>query len=111
MAKRERNNKNSPFLDPIHPGEILAEEFLKPMGISQYRLAKDLGISPIRVSEIVRGKRGISAETGLLLSKYFGMSEGFFLGLQEDFDLRMAKRNTRVRKALARVKVRGQRAG
>ncbi len=82
------------------------EEFLVPLDISQYRLAKDLGIPPMRVSEIVRGKRGITAETGLLLSKYFGMSEGFFLGLQEEYELRRAKQDSRVRKALDRVKAR-----
>jgi addiction module HigA family antidote len=91
------------FLKAIHPGEILLEEFLKPMGISQYRLAKDLWISPMRVSEIVRGKRSISPETALLLSKYFGMSESFFLGLQEEYDLRTAKQNAQVKRALARI--------
>ena len=91
------------LLKLIHPGEILSEEFLKPMGISQYRLSKDLRISPMRVSEIVRGKRGISPESALLLSKYFGMSESFFLGLQEEYDLRKAKRDVQVKKALARI--------
>ncbi|MBI4564744.1 MAG: HigA family addiction module antidote protein [Planctomycetes bacterium] len=102
MAKR--NQTPHGFLDPIHPGEILIEEFLKPMGLSQYRLAKDLRISPMRVSEIVRGRRSISPATGLLLSRYFGMSESFFLGLQEEYDLRRAKQDAQVKKALARIR-------
>lgn len=64
-------------LKPIHPGEILLEEFLKPMDISQYRLAKDINVSPRRINEIVLGKRAITAETALRLSEYFGMSEKF----------------------------------
>lgn len=78
-------------LAPIHPGEILQKEFLTPMRISQYRLAKDIGISATRVSEIVRGKRAITAETALRLSLYFGMSKGFWLGLQKRYELDIAE--------------------
>lgn len=74
-----------------HPGEILLEEFLKPMGISQYRLAKELNIPATRVGDIVAGKRGITADTGLRLSRFFGTSESFWTGLQDDHDLAMTK--------------------
>ena len=69
-------------LPPIHPGEILLEEFLEPMAISQYRLAKDIGVPPRRINEIVRGKRAITADTALRLARDFGMSERFWLNLQ-----------------------------
>ncbi len=72
---------------PIHPGEILLEEFLKPMNLSQYRLAKDIHVPPRRINEIVKGKRAITADTALRLSRFFGTSEGFWLGLQSDYDL------------------------
>lgn len=68
------------------PGEILLEEFLKPMGISQYRLAKEIGVSQRRIGEIVAGKRAVTADTGLRLSRFFGMSDGFWPGLQTDYD-------------------------
>ena len=74
-------------LKNIHPGEILQEEFLVPMGISAYRLAKDIAIPQTRVSEIVKGNRRITADTALRLSKYFGNSAKFWLGIQDDFDL------------------------
>ena len=74
-------------LPNIHPGEVLLEEFLKPMEVSQYRLAKDLNIPQTRVSQIVKGKRRITADTALRLSKYFGTSARFWLGLQTDYDL------------------------
>ncbi len=74
-------------LPNIHPGEVLLEEFLLPLEISQYRLAKDLNIPQTRVSEIVKGNRRITADTALRLSKYFGTSAKFWLGLQDDFDL------------------------
>lgn len=77
-------------LHPIHPGEALLEEFLKPMGLSQNRLALNLGVSPRRINEIVQGKRRVSAETALRLARYFGTSPQFWLGLQSDFDLDMA---------------------
>ncbi len=78
-------------LDPIHPGEILLEEFLKPMGISQYRLAKDISVPPRRINEIVHGKRRVSANTALRLERYFGLSEGFWLRLQARYDLEVEK--------------------
>jgi len=74
-------------LDNIHPGVILKEEFLIPLEISAYRLAKDLSIPQTRISEILKGKRRISADTALRLSKYFGNSAKFWLGLQDDFDI------------------------
>jgi len=74
-------------LSNVHPGEVLLEEFLIPMGISQYKLAKDLRIPQTRVSEIIKQKRRITADTALRLSKYFGTSPKFWLGLQDDFDL------------------------
>lgn len=78
-------------LPPIHPGEILLEEFLKPMDLSQYRLAKDLSVSSRRINEIVLGKRAISPDTALRLSRYFGLSERFWLNLQARYDLEMEK--------------------
>jgi antitoxin HigA-1 len=68
-----------------HPGEILLEEFLKPMGITQYRLAKEIGVPQRRIGEIVAGARGVTADTGLRLARFFGMSEDFWIGLQVDF--------------------------
>ena len=74
-------------LPNIHPGEVLLEEFLKPMGISQYRLSKDWKIPQTRISEIIKQNRRITADTALRLSKYFGTSAKFWLGLQDDYDL------------------------
>lgn len=79
------------LLSPIHPGEVLLEEFLEPMEISQYRLAKDIGVPPRRINEIVHGKRGITADTALRLSRYFGMSERFWMNLQTRYDLEVEK--------------------
>jgi antitoxin HigA-1 len=76
---------------PIHPGEILMEEFLKPLGISQYKLAKDISVPPRRVNEIVHGRRSISADTALRLSRYFKLSERFWLNLQARYDLEVEK--------------------
>ena len=76
---------------PIHPGEILLEEFLKPLGISQYRLAHDIGVPPRRINEIVHGNRAISADTALRLSRYFGLSERFWINLQAHYDLEVEK--------------------
>src|SRR6266481_5695625 len=76
---------------PIHPGEILLEEFLKPMNISQYRLAKDISVPARRINEIVQGKRAISADTALRLSRYFGLSERFWMNLQTRYDLEVEK--------------------
>lgn len=73
------------------PGEILREEFLKPMGITQYRLAKEIGVPQRRIDEIVVGKRAVTADTGLRLSRFFGTSEGFWTGLQDDHDRAFAK--------------------
>ena len=78
-------------LPPIHPGEILLEEFLKPMGISQYRLAKDINVAPRRINEIVHGKRSISADTALRLARYFGLSERFWMNIQSRYDLEVEK--------------------
>lgn len=78
-------------LPPIHPGEILIEEFLKPLGISQYRLAKDISVPPRRINEIVHGKRSISADTALRLGRFFGISPQFWLNLQTRFDLEVTE--------------------
>ncbi len=75
-----------------HPGEILLEEFLKPMGLSQNALAVAVGVPPRRINEIVLGKRAVTADTDLRLARYFGLSEGFFLGLQSDYELMGARR-------------------
>ena len=74
-----------------HPGEILLEEFLKPMGITQYRLAKEIGVSQRRIGEIVNGVRAVTADTGLRLSRFFAMSDGFWIGLQTDYDTAQAR--------------------
>ena len=74
-------------LDNIHPGEVLREEFMIPLEITAYRLSKDLAISQTRISEILKGRRRVSADTALRLSKYFGNSAKFWLGLQDDYDL------------------------
>ena len=78
-------------LPPIHPGEVLIEEFLKPMGISQYRLAKDISVPPRRINEIVHGKRSISADTALRLGRFFGIAPQFWLNLQTRFDLEVTE--------------------
>ncbi len=78
-------------IPPIHPGEILLEEFLKPMDISQNQLGRSLGVSPRRINEIVHGKRSVTADTALRLSTFFGNSSSFWLGLQMDYDLDVAK--------------------
>ena len=78
-------------LPPIHPGEILFEEFLKPMGISQYRLAKDISVPPRRINEIVHGKRSITADTALRLGRFFEVAPQFWLNLQTRFDLEVAE--------------------
>lgn len=78
-------------LPPIHPGEVLLEEFLEPMGLSQYRVAKGMSVSPRRVNEIVHGKRSISADTALRFARFFGTSERFWLNLQARYDLEVQK--------------------
>ena len=77
-------------LSPIHPGEILNEEFLRPLGITQYRLAKSIGVDARRIHSIVHGQRSITAETALLLSRFFGNSAAFWMGLQSQYDLETA---------------------
>jgi addiction module HigA family antidote len=81
------------LLDPIHPGEILREEFLAPMGISINQLARDLDVPPNRISQIVRGERAITADTALRLSTYFGVSPELWMNLQTGYDLRVARRD------------------
>ena len=78
-------------LSPIHPGEVLLEEFLSPLGVSQYRLAKETSVPPRRINEIVRGSRSVSADTALRLPRYFGTSERFWLNLQSRYDLEVEK--------------------
>jgi len=86
--------KTPKTLDPIPPGEILLEEFMKPLGISINALARDVDVPPNRISEIVGGKRSITADTALRLGKHFGVSPELWLGLQADYDLRVARRTT-----------------
>ena len=76
---------------PIHPGEILSEEFLKPFGITQYRLAVDIGVPAMRIHKIIRGERGISADTALRLARYFGMSVEFWTGIQTHYEVEKAR--------------------
>jgi addiction module HigA family antidote len=78
-------------LAPVHPGEVLLEEFLRPMGLSQYRLAKSTGVPPRRINEIVHGKRAVTADTALRLGRFFGTGERFWLNLQVRYDLEIAK--------------------
>lgn len=76
-------------LSPVHPGEILSEEFMKPRGLSQYRVAADIHVPPRRINQIVHGERGISADTALRLGRYFGVSAQFWLNLQSHYDLQI----------------------
>ena len=85
-----------------HPGEILLEEFLKPLGITQYRLAKEIGVTQRRIGEIVAGKRAVTPDSGLRLSRFFGMSENFWTGLQLDYD--NAKAKDSLSKTLTKIK-------
>jgi len=85
-----------------HPGEILLEEFLKPMGITQYRLAKEIGVPQRRIGEIVAGNRSVTADTGLRLSRFFRMSDEFWIGLQMDFDAANAK--DKIKSTLAKIR-------
>jgi addiction module HigA family antidote len=78
-------------LPPVHPGEILLDEFLKPLALSQYRLAKDVSVSPRRINEIVHGKRSISADTALRFARYFGTTGEFWMNLQSKYDLEVEK--------------------
>jgi antitoxin HigA-1 len=79
-------------LSPIHPGEILLEDFMKPLGLTQYRLAQDIGVTPIRISQIVNGERSISVDTAMRLARYFGTSAAVWLRLQVRYDLEVAER-------------------
>lgn len=94
-------------IDPVHPGEILQEEFLKPLSISQNRLGLDLGVSPRRINEIIHGKRAVTADTALRLARYFGNSAAFWLGLQMDYDLDTAAdaSSARIRKEVRQLAV------
>ncbi len=83
---------NKDFLDPITPGEILREDFMEPTGISMNKLSRDIDVPPNRISEIVNGKRGITADTALRLERYFGVEAQFRLNLQSEYDLRIIKR-------------------
>lgn len=83
--------ENDAHTRPIHPGEILRSEFMEPMGITQYRLAKDLCVQPLRISEIVRGKRGITADTALRLGRYFGLSATYWINLQALYEIEVAE--------------------
>ena len=87
----------SKYLDPIHPGEILLEDFIKPLNLSINRVARDIDVPPGRISNIVNGKRSITADTALRLGTYFGVSPELWLNLQTDYDLRIARRNTELR--------------
>ena len=89
MSSHEAHNSDR--LPPIHPGEILDEEFLRPMNITQYRLAKAIGVDARRIHAIVHGQRAITAETALLFSRFFGNSAGFWMGLQSQYDLEAAE--------------------
>src|SRR5262245_58752130 len=80
-----------PVMEPVHPGEILLEEFLKPLGVSQYQLAKEIGVPARRINEIVHGQRRISADTALRLARFFGTSERFWINLQSRYDLEVEK--------------------
>jgi len=81
------------LLSPIHPGEVLLEDFMKPLGLSQYRLAQDLGVSPIRISQIIHGQRSITVDTAMRLARYFGTSATVWLRLQVRYDLEVAERD------------------
>lgn len=92
MSKSSTTTMNSQLLPNPHPGEILLEDFLKPLALSQSKVARAVGVPPRRINEIVLGKRAVTADTDLRLARYFGMSDGFFLGLQADFDLMERRR-------------------
>jgi antitoxin HigA-1 len=79
------------LLSPIHPGEVLLEDFMKPLGLSQYRLAHDIGVTPIRISQIVNGQRAITVDTAMRLARYFGTSAAVWLRLQVRYDLEVAE--------------------
>jgi antitoxin HigA-1 len=78
-------------LPPVHPGEVLFEDFMKPLGLSQYRVAKDIGVTPMRISQIIKGKRAVTADTAMRLAHYFGTSAAVWLRLQARYDLELAE--------------------
>jgi antitoxin HigA-1 len=92
MRTKSKSSTTTNLLPNPHPGEILLEEFLRPMALSQTGLAEAIGVAPRRINEIVLGKRAITADTDLRLARYFGLSEGFFLGLQADYELMQRRR-------------------
>ena len=92
MRIKSKSSITTDLLHNPHPGEILLEEFLRPMSLSQTKLAQAIGVSPRRINEIVLGKRAITADTDLRLARYFKLSEGFFLGLQTEYELMERKR-------------------
>jgi addiction module HigA family antidote len=81
------------LLDPVHPGEVLLEDFMKPLELSQYRVANDIRVPPLRISQIVRGKRSVTADTAMRLARYFGTSAGIWMRLQAQYDLEVAQRS------------------
>jgi antitoxin HigA-1 len=87
-----KNKKMEESLSPIHPGEILLEDFMKPLGLSQYRLAQDIGVTPIRISQIVHGQRSITVDTAMRLARYFSTSAAVWLRLQVRYDLEVAEK-------------------
>jgi addiction module HigA family antidote len=87
-----RENMMDKSLSPIHPGEVLLEDFMKPLGLTQYRLAHDIGVTPIRISQIVNGERSITVDTAMRLARYFGTSAGVWLRLQVRYDLEVAEK-------------------
>jgi addiction module HigA family antidote len=92
------------ILSPIHPGEVLKEDFMKPLGLSQYRLAKDIGVTPIRISQIVNGQRAITVDTAMRLARYFGTSAEVWLHLQVRYELEVAEKQLR-KQIIREVKV------
>lgn len=88
-----KNKKAKRDFPPIHPGEILLAEFLEPLGVSQYRLAKDIGVTPRRINEIIHGRRSITADTALRLGRFFNMEAQFWLNLQSHYDMEVAQEN------------------
>jgi addiction module HigA family antidote len=92
MSQSSTTMTDDEVLPNPHPGEVLAEEFMRPLGLSQNALARSIRVPPRRINELVQGKRAVTADTDLRLARYFRMSEGFFLGLQADYDLMQRKR-------------------
>src|SRR6266540_6254634 len=92
MRTKSKSSTTTDLLPNPHPGEILAEDFLKPMSVSQTALARAVGVPPRRINEIVLGKRAVTADTDLRLARYFGVSEGLFLGMQSDYELMEQRR-------------------